>query len=170
MRAEKQLLLDEVKEKIQGSKGFIVTQYQKLDAQAAREFRDVVANAKGEFEVVRKRVFVKAAEAVGIKLDASSFKGHIGVIFANEDATGLSKVALEYGEKNDKSVLVVGGLIDGTLFSGEEVQAIARLPGLNELRSEFLGLLEAPMGQTVSLLQNLLTSLLYCLEEKSKKE
>lgn len=170
MREEKQLLLDEVKEKIQGSKGFIVTQYQNFNAQSARGFRDAVANANGEFEVVKKRVFVKAAELVGIKLNVSDFEGHIGVIFAKDDPTSLSKVALEYGENNDKSVLVVGGHIDGSLFSGEEVQAIARLPGLPELRSEFLGLLEAPMGQTVGLLQNLLTSVLYCLEEKSNKD
>lgn len=170
MREEKQLLLDEVKEKIESSKGFIITRYASFTAPRAREFRDKMAEIGGEFEVVKKRVFIKAAEICGIKLDLSSLGGHVGVIFAHEDTTQLAKTALKYGEENDNAIAILGGRIDGEAYSGSDVEAIAKLPGLAELRAQILGLFEAPMAQTVGSIQAVLTSVLYCLEEKSKKE
>jgi len=169
MRNEKQLLLDEVKEKIEGSKGFIIARYRDFTAGKARSFRDLVAQASGDFEIVRKRVFVKAAEAAGIKLTVADYKGHIGVIFANEDTTKVSKLAVKYSEENDKAIEVVGGHIDGIVCTGEEIEAIAKLPSLEELRAELLGLFEAPMAQTLAAINAVLTSVPCCLEEKAKK-
>lgn len=170
MRAEKQLLLDEVKEKIEGSQGFIVASYQQLTAAKARAFRDSVAEVGGEFEVVRKRVFIKAAEAAGIQFDEQALGGHIGIIFAAEDVTKVAKTTVKYGDDNEKTVAVLGGQIEGEICTAEEVEAIAKLPSLQELRAQILGLFEAPMAQTVGTLQAALASILYCIEEKSKKE
>lgn len=170
MRDEKQLLLDEVKQKIEDSKGFVIARYQELTAARSREFRDKMAEAGGEFEVVKKRVFVKAAEKIGLKLDAIVLQGHIGIVFAHEDVMNVAKNAVKFSEDSNQVVTVLGGQIDGELCNAEEVEAIAKLPGLNELRAQFLGLLEAPMSQTIGAVQAILTSILYCLEEKSKKE
>lgn len=170
MRKEKQLLLDEVKEKIEKSKGFVVASYKGLTADKSRTFRDKVAEAKGDFEIVKKRVFVKAAEKAGFKLDSDDFEGHIGVLFAFEDPLAVSKIAVKYGEENEKAVKVLGGLIEGAICSGEEVEALTKLPSLPELRAQVLGLLQAPMAQTLGIVQAALTSLLYCVDEKSKKE
>lgn len=170
MREEKQLLLDEVKEKIENSKGFIITRYASLTAFRAREFRDKMAEIGGEFEVVKKRVFMKAAETCGIKIDLETLSGHVGVIFAQDDTTQIAKAAVKYGEANENAIALLGGRIEGESCSAEDVEAIAKLPGLSELRAQVLGLFEAPMAQTVGALQAALTSILYCLEEKSKKE
>ncbi len=158
-----------MKEKIDGSKGFIIARYQGLTAQRARAWRDTVANANGDFEVVRKRVFVKAAESAGIKLTDLNMEGHVGIIFAKEDPLSLSKIALKYGEDNEKAVEILGGMIDGTLCSGQEVEQLAKLPGLDQLRAQILGLLEAPLSGTVGVVQAALASPLYCLSEKEKK-
>lgn len=169
MRDEKQLLLDEVKEKIEGSEAFIIASYQNFTSDKARAFRALVAKANGDFEVVRKRVFVKAAEAVGIKLNADDYSGHIGVIFAKEDATKITKIAVKYSEDNEKAIQVIGGHIDGQVCSAEEMEAIAKLPSLNEMRSELLGLFEAPLSQTLAVIEAIMTAVPYCLEEKAKK-
>lgn len=169
MRDEKQLLLDEITDKIQSSKGFIVAKYQEFNPARAREFRDNLAQIGGEFEVVRKRVFVKAAESLGLKFEVEKLNGHIGVIFSYEDTTALAKGAVKYGEDNSDCITVLGGQVDGEVCSSEDIIALAKLPSLNELRAQLIGLLEAPMSQTVAVVQAALTSVLYCLEEKSKK-
>ncbi len=169
MRAEKQLLLDEIKEKINGSKGFIVARYTAFSAARARAFRDHVAESGGEFEVVRKRVFIKAAKDSGCEFDLATLDGHVGVIFAQDDATQIAKSTVKYGDENEKSIAVLGGHIEGEFCTAEEVEAIAKLPSLRDLRAQILGLFEAPMSQTVGAVQAVLTCVLYCLEEKSKK-
>lgn len=169
MRAEKQFLLDEIKEKIEKSNGFIVARYQGFGAGKSREFRDSIAEIGGEFEVVKKRVFIKAANALGIEFDDGTFEGHVGVLFAHEDASGLAKKAVKYGEQNADAISVLAGHMDGQLMSAEEVIAVAKLPSLNELRAQIVGLLQAPLSQTVGAMNAVLTSVLHCLEEKSKK-
>jgi large subunit ribosomal protein L10 len=169
MREEKQLLLDEIKEKIEESTGFVALHYAQFTSARARAFRDQVAEMGGEFEVVRKRVFVKAAETAGISFDIKSLSGHVGIIFAHQDATVLIKGVVKYGEENDNSVTVLGGHVDGVLCTAADVEALAKLPDLNGMRAQFLGLLEAPMAQNVQVAQAVLTGVLYCLEEKGKQ-
>jgi large subunit ribosomal protein L10 len=50
------------------------------------------------------------------------------------------------------------------------VELISKLPTLLEMRAQFLGLLEAPMTQTLGTIQAMLTSVIYCLDNKAKKE
>ncbi len=169
MREEKQLLLDEVKEKIEESKGFVALNYQNFTAARARQFRDKMAEVGGEFEVVRKRVFIKAAETVGIQIDAKMLSGHVGIVFATDDTTPVIKQAVKFGEDNDKAVTVLGGQVEGSLLGAEDVEAIAKLPALPEMRAQLLGLFEAPMAQTAQVIQAVLTGVLYCLEEKGKQ-
>ena len=169
MREEKQLLLDEITDKINASTGFIVANYQEFTSARAREFRNLLSEVDGEFEIVRKRVFLKAAESLGLKFELSQLTGHIGLIFANDDSTRLAKDAVKYSEENSNCVCMLGGRIDGEQCTGEEIIALAKLPGINELRAQMVGLLEAPMAQTVAVMQAALTSVLYCMEEKSKQ-
>ncbi len=169
MRAEKELLLEEVKDKIEESEGFLIASYKNFNAPKARALRDLVAEANADFEVVRKRVFVKAAEAAGIRLSANDYDGHIGVIFVKEDVTKVTKLAIKYSEENERTIQILGGRIDGQVCSAEDVEAIAKLPSMNEMRAELLGLFEAPMAQTLAALEAVMTSVPYCLEEKAKK-
>ncbi|MBI3508142.1 MAG: 50S ribosomal protein L10, partial [Chlamydiia bacterium] len=60
MRKEKQLLLNEIKEKIDGAKAIFVTRYEKLEPNTSWQLRDRLHQAGCLFEVVRKRVFLKA--------------------------------------------------------------------------------------------------------------
>ena len=84
MRKEKPLLLDEIKQKIDAATGFIVTRYDRLAPNISWELRDSLAKQASFFEVVRKRVFIKAAELSGIQVDEALLKGHVGIVFANQ--------------------------------------------------------------------------------------
>lgn len=169
MRAEKQLLLDEIQEKIENSNGFIITNYQKFNSEKIREFRNRISESGGEFEVVRKRIFVKAVENKGIKLNIGKLEGHVGVVFVKEEATAQSKIVLKFGEEKENTINILGGLIDGEMLSAEEVKAIAVLPSLEEMRALFVGLIQAPMTHTLAVLNEVLAGIPRCLEEKSKK-
>ena len=167
MREEKQLLLDEVKEKFEECEGFVVARYEGLGAVKAREFRGHIAEVNGEFEVVRKRIFIKAAKAAGLELNGRDYEGHIGIIFAKEDPLRVLKTVVKYGEE---SIRLLGGRIEGEFVSAEEVVAMAKLPPLEELRAQVLGLIQNVMGGVISVLQAPMTGVMHCLEAKAKKD
>jgi large subunit ribosomal protein L10 len=168
MRPDKQLLLNEIKEKIDGSKALFLAKYQRLNPNLASAFRMQVAQKGGSFEVVRKRILLKAAGASGFTLEPGMLEGHIGVIFADEDPIEMTKVIYQFRKENEDVLEVLGGRFDGKLCSAKDVEQISKLPSKDEMRAQFLGTLEAPLSQTLAVFEALLTSVMHCLENKSQ--
>ena len=154
MRKEKTLLLDEIKDKIDNSTGLVVASYDKLEPNLSWQLRDLLAKSGGHFEVVRKRVFLKAAEKSGLKIDATLLAGHVGVMFVKQtDPMVSAKAMIKFSEENANILKVLFGQIDGKIMAGEEVVVISKLPGIDEMRAIFLGLLTSPMACTLSVLE-----------------
>lgn len=170
MIEEKQLLLDEVKEQISASSSFVIMRYMGLKANKVAEFRRKVAGLGGSVGVMRKRILIKAAEAAGIELDSIDLAGHIGLVYSNGDPAEIAKCVFTFGEDNDKCVAIAGGYIDGQLYKAAEVVTLSQLPSRDELRAQFLSLLEAPMAQTLAVVDALLTSVIHCMDNKCEAE
>jgi large subunit ribosomal protein L10 len=170
MRPDKQLLLDEMQEKIEDFGSFIITRYQGVNSTIDGQFRTQIASTGGDYEVVRKRVFLKALEAKGISLDPKVLVGHIGVVFTGEDPIETTQAVFKFENENPETFAVVAGQIDGTLYDFAQIEKLSKLPGKDEMRAQFLGLLEAPMSQTLAVMEALLTSLPHLLENKVQKE
>lgn len=166
MRPEKQLLLDEIRDKIDSSKAFVFTRYERLDPNLSANFRQKLGRVGGSFEVVRKRVFLKAAEAAGLRLDSNLLQGHIGVVFAEADPVQATKALFQFSKENDNLIQILGGQFEGQSCSAKDVEQISQLPSQQEMRAQFLATLEAPLGQTLAVMEALLTSVMYCLENK----
>jgi large subunit ribosomal protein L10 len=170
MRQEKQLLLNEVKEQIEQFDSFVIMRYLGLTANKANEFRREVAKTGGGVEVMRKRMLVKAAEAAGVTLDTAELPGHIGLVYAGEDPIETTKLIFKFSQENEKKIQVIGGRFDGLLYTAADVEKLSKLPSKDEMRAQFLGLLEAPMAQTLAVMDALMTSVMHCLDNKCKLE
>lgn len=170
MRSEKQLLLDEIKEQIKKFDSFVIMNYLGLNANVANKFRREIAKAGGNVEMVRKRVLIKAAEALDLKLDLDALPGHIGLVFAGPDPIETTKLVFKYSQDTDKAITVIGGRLDGRMYGGKDVETLASLPSKDEMRAQLLSVLEAPMAQTLAVMDALLTSVVYCLDNKGKQE
>jgi large subunit ribosomal protein L10 len=167
MRDEKQLLLNEIKEKIDGSTSMIVARYEKLPPNGSWILRSRLAKSGSLFEVVRKRVFLKAAEMSGVKLDESILKGHIGVVFVNQpDAMEPAKTLVKFSEENAQTLEVLCGQIEGKIVPGAEVVMLSKLPGINEMRAELIALLVSPMSHTLSVMEAAISGPLSVIEQK----
>ncbi len=167
MRPEKQLLLNEIKDKIAGSKAIVIASYKRLEPNAASMFRTNLAKTGGGLEVVKKRVLIKAAQDAGVALDPAQLQGHIAVVFANEDPVQTTKAVFQFCKENEEVLAVLGGRFEGAICSAQDVEQISKLPSKDEMRAQFLGTLEAPLSQTLSVIEALLTSVMHCLENKS---
>lgn len=170
MKIEKQYLLNEIKEQISGATAFVFTQYTKLTANLANEFRRTLQKNGGHFEVVKKRVLVKALEQAGLSVAVDDLSGHIGVVIASGDPLELTKAILKFSEANENALSAVGGYFDGVIIGAADVARIATLPSRDQMRAELLGLMEAPMSQTLAVIEALLSSVPHCIQNKSQQE
>ena len=171
MRQEKQFLLDEIESHINKSSGsFVIMKYLGLTANKANEFRGSIAQLGGSLEVVRKRLLVKAAKAAGIEIDVDSLEGHIGVVFAGNDLLETNKFVYKFSEENGKVVSVIGGRFEGQIYSAAQMETLSKLPSKDEMRAQLLSVLQAPMSETLGVMDAVLSSVIYCLDNKSKQD
>lgn len=170
MRQEKQLLLDDIQDQIETCGTFVILQYSGLSANAATDFRNEVAKLGGSIEMVPKRVLVKAAEAAGVPLERSALPGHISLVFAGDDPVPVTKSVYEFKKANAKVIEVLGGRFDNQFFDAEQVEMLSKLPGINEMRAQLLSVFEAPLSQTLAVMEALMTSVVYCLDNKCKQQ
>jgi large subunit ribosomal protein L10 len=166
VKREKQLLLDEMKEQMQQSGSFIIAQYQKMSGTRAHEFRRELAKIGGYFEVVRKRMFIEAAQHLGITFSVDQLPGHVGLVLGALDPIEASKVVLQFSDNNDKAMQLVGGFVEGQKTSAEDVQWMAKLPGKDQMRAELLGLLEAPASGLLGTMDAVLSGVVRVVDSK----
>ena len=170
MRPEKQLLVDEIKEQMDQHGSFVIMNYIGLPANQLNEFRTQISDIGGDVEFVRKRILVRAAKESGIDISLDQLPGHIGMVFSKDDPLAVAKTIVKLRKETGKAVNLVGGRFDGVLYNAEEVEKISKLPNKDEMRAQLLSVLQAPMTQTVGAMNNLLSSIVYCLDNKSKQQ
>ena len=169
MRHEKTYLLDEIKEKVEKANAIIITKYDALSPKEAWGLREKLNKNSSELEVVKKRLLLKALESCGYKYDLSTFEGNIAAVFIQGDAMVSTKLIFEFGKSSDK-LSVIAGEIDGVSYSQDGMEELSKLPSKDELRAQFVGLLEAPMSQTLSVIDSVMSSMVTLLDEKKKLE
>ena len=100
---------------------------------------------------------------------------HMNELFVGPTAIGSSndpvmaaKVLVNFAKDNDKLVIIGGGLEDKSL-SKNDVEALAKLPSLNDLRGKLVGLLQAPATKLARLTKEPASKVLRTISQKSKQ-
>lgn len=170
MIEEKKLLLDEIKKSLKPENGFIVASYEGIKANEFAQFREGIAEAGGNFVAIKKRVFQKAAADLDLEYELNELEGHVGLVTADDTFVATTKALYKFKKESADKIKILGGHFEGKKCTPTEFEQVSKLPSLEELRAQFVGLLEAPMTQTLGVMQALLTSVCYCLENKANKE
>lgn len=170
MRPEKELLKQEITDKLRLFPSFVLMRYGKLSANAANDFRRQVGKQGGDVLIVRKRVLLKAAVDAGLPIGKETLDGHIGVVFLGADPIETTKTVVKFSQDREKVLQLLGGRFDGRFYSGPDVERLSTLPNKNEMRAQLLSVFEAPLSQTLAVIEALLTSVPHCLENKTKLE
>ncbi len=171
MIAEKQLLLDEIVNQINKSSAMVIASYKKLGSNVSWGLSCELAKSNASFEVVKKRILIKALEQTALKCTIDELESHIGVVFINgADYIEAIKGLVKFSKSNNDLLKIIKGQFEGISYSAQDVEMLSNLPGKDEMRAQLLSLLEAPLSQTLSVMENVLTSVPFCLQNKLEKE
>lgn len=171
MRAEKVQIVQEIKGLID-SKPFILISYNGLTAAAFSSFRSKLAALGAECHIVPNKLLRVAAEGLGLEAVAGAeLSGATAMVSGSCDPVALARSVRDFIKEQKEKVAVKWGFVEGVLVSADEVHALADLPSREVLLAQLLGLLEAPAGQFVRVLNAKVTSIVYVLNAfLSKKE
>ena len=80
------------------------------------------------------------------------FVGTNAIVFAYDDVSAPAKLLADFS-KDVEELQVKSGVMDGTALDEARIKYLATLPSKEQLRAQFLGLLQAPMGKFVRTLE-----------------
>ena len=114
-------------------------------------FRSILDKTGSGFEIVKKRILIKAAADSGFALDKELLQGHIGIIFTDQDPVQVTKTIYKFSQDNEELLEVLGGRFEGQICSAKDIKLIASLPNKEQMRAELLSVFEAPLSQVLGI-------------------
>lgn len=144
-REEKTLLLNEMNELISNSEAVVVSHYRGLTVAEMGELRKKARELGAELRVTKNRITRLALKGTKFEGLDEFFKGPT-VMAYSKDPISACKLCVEFAKANEKFA-VVGGALSSGVLSMAEVERLATIPSMEELRARLIGLLQTPGSQ-----------------------
>jgi len=148
-RAEKAQSIETLRGVFADAGAVVVTHYMGLTVAEMTDLRGRLRKEGASFKVVKNRLAQKALNGSGEGANAL-FKGPVAIAYG-PDPVSAAKVSTQYAKDNDK-FSIVGGMMGEVILDAKGVDALAKLPSLDELRGKIVGLLQAPATKIAGVL------------------
>lgn len=146
LKSEKEEMIKSLNEKFSRAKSVIVTEFNKLDVATVTRLRRKLRDGGIDYKVLKNTLAMRAAKGTPVEVVAKDFVGPISVSIGYADVVAPAKILTDF-IKDIPAIKVKSAMVDGQRTDSAGVQALAKLPGLPELRATLLGLLNQPATQ-----------------------
>jgi large subunit ribosomal protein L10 len=169
MRPEKKYLVEEVNTHLDKSDYVFLTNYDRITVEEIAALRSLLAEHDAEFHVVKNTILGVAAGEKELPDLSEHLSGPTAIIVGGNEPAGVAKVLTKFFKDKDKVDLKVGILDDKTLTK-EQIEVLAKLPGIEALRAQLLSLLSQPGTGLVRVLNAVPQNVLNVLQAKVRAE
>jgi len=150
-RADKQALIEETNAKLKKAEIALVVHNNGLTVAQMTQLRIKLREAGAEFKVSKNRLAKIAAKDTAFAQIADLFKGP-AAIATSKDPVSVAKGLVDFAKTNDKLV-IIGGAYGAQKLAVKDIEALSKLPSLNELRAKIVGMLMTPATRIACVLQ-----------------
>lgn len=149
-RARKSESIEALKSVFADAGAVVVTHYTGITVAQMEDLRHRLRQEGATLKVV-KNTFVQKALAGASDETLGMFTGPVAIAYG-PDAVSAAKVAVQYAKDNEKFV-IIGGLMGEQVLDAKSIDALAKLPSLDQIRAKLVGLLNAPATRVAGVLQ-----------------
>lgn len=150
-RSRKEALVAELHETFETSSLVVITSQSGLTVSEVSDLREQMRSAGAGYKVTKNTLAKLALKGTKFEYLDGIFSGPTAIAYS-QDPVAAAKVMAEYLKSNEKISIVAGGL-DKAELTAAQVEALAKLPSLDELRGKLVGLLQAPATKVAGVLQ-----------------
>lgn len=167
LRSEKKTFVSELEKIYQDSNSVIITHYHGLTVSQITNLRKALRENGASFKIVKNTLSKIAATNVKLTHDPEAFSGPTAIAYS-KDLVAAAKGVVEFAKAND-NLKVIGGIVNDKILNVGEVQQLAKLPSLDQLRGKIVGILQAPAANLVRIVQAPAGSLARVVQAYSEK-
>tara|TARA_Y100000768_G_scaffold248789_1_gene188866 strand:+ start:1366 stop:1884 length:519 start_codon:yes stop_codon:yes gene_type:complete len=166
-RQEKETFVATLKDVFNTSAVVVVAQNTGLTVSEMNELRSAMRDAGGQIKVIKNKLTKIALDGTPLSAIEEYLNGP-SMLAYSDDPVAAPKIAIKFAKENDNFVVLGGSLPEKKIDLGE-VQQLASLPSLDELRAKILGLINTPAGNIASLVNTPGTNLAQVVKAFSEK-
>jgi len=150
-RTQKEATVAALNTALQDTALVVVTRQSGMTVAEVTDLRRKMRAAGCSFKVTKNRLARIALKGTQFEKLDGLFTGPTAIAYSR-DPVAAAKVATDYAKANDK-FKVVGAGLGTTLLDQTGVEALAKLPSLDELRGRLLGMIQTPATRIAGVLQ-----------------
>lgn len=143
-KAKKAELIDSYTNALKSAKSAVYVKFKGLPVGQTMELRGKLFEEGAHYTVVKKTLWTRATEALGIKGDAPAIGEELAVVWG-EDLLAPARLAYEFSKTHKDTFGILGGIFDGEYKDAKAMMAIATIPPREVLLSQLAFLLKSPM-------------------------
>ena len=164
-RAQKELFLEDLRERIDRAPVLYLTDFTGLDVKAMTQLRRSLKTSGAEYLVVKnrlaKRVFTESEDLPDI---TESLEGPTGLVFGYEDAVTVAKALSDFAKEHEDRPSFKLGIMDRQILEPEQIRRLAELPPREQLMAQLVGAFEAPLSALATALEGKISEMVGLLD------
>ena len=139
-KSEKEVMIKELNEKFARARTAIVAEFSKLNVETVTRLRKKFRDSGVDYKVLKNTLAKRAAKGTPVEVVSDDFTGPVAIAIGYDDVVVPAKILQE-------SIKVRSAVVEGKKVNAAGVAALAKLPGLPELRARILGMLNQPAAK-----------------------
>ena len=152
-RTEKEQLVSELKEKIEGATALYYTDFTGLNVKRMTDLRRRLRKANVEYVVIKNTLALRAVNESG--LVGERLRGPTGLVVA-KDAVVAAKVITDFAKENEQRPAVKGGMFEGKAIDKAQVTKLASMPSREQMLADLGAGLQSPMAAFLGALNGMM--------------
>jgi large subunit ribosomal protein L10 len=159
-RPEKVATVEEIREKLEGARAAVLTEYRGLTVSELATLRASLRSADAEYKVYKNTLARRAAEEAGLGDLVSLLEGPTAITFVQGDAVAVAKALRDYSRGN-AHLVVKGGILGSRVIQPNDVVALADIEPREVLLAKIAGGFQAPLVKAAGLFQAFTRNMAY---------
>jgi large subunit ribosomal protein L10 len=150
-KSEKERVVAELTERLQGAETLIVADYRGLTVTEIGELRGKLLEHGARFSVVKNSLTKRAAESAGVEPLLALLEGPTAIAFLETDGDPVAVAKALDDAVRAETITLKGGLLEGAEIGADDLKQLAKLPPAETLRAQLVGAVAGPVTAVVGL-------------------
>jgi large subunit ribosomal protein L10 len=142
-RTEKEEVIGQLHAKMAKAKAAILAEPKGLDVATVTDLRKKFRDAKVDYKIVKNTLAQRAAKGTPVEPLVEKFVGPTALIMSYDDVVAPAKILVDFA-KDRENFAIRTAVIEGKVIDVNGVKALAKMPGLQELRGTIAMMIAQP--------------------------
>src|SRR3954453_4556527 len=168
-REQKSAAITEVASQIREAQAIFAFDYRGLTVKQASELRSRLIAIDANLRVVKNTPTERAADEVGVEALNQCLNGPTAFRFVNADPVLAAKALAALPSEANDVPSFKGGYMDGKELSIEDIESLSRLPSLEVMHGQLVGMIASPLTGLARSMNAILSGIAIALGQISEQ-